>query len=72
LKNYLTKVRRYSPSIDHQAESVLNSYDTAEEAQQHADQWNTEYQTDTAYVEPYDAAKMDWPDRHYWDGILDD
>lgn len=71
-KKYLTKVRRYSPSNGLQTESVLSFYDTEEEAQRHADRWNRDYQTDTAYAEPFDADKLDWPDRHGWNGILDD
>lgn len=73
MAKFLTKVRRYSPA-DYPgiAESVLAFYDTEEEAQAHADRWNTDYQTDTAYAEPFDETKLDWPDRHGWNGILDD
>jgi hypothetical protein len=75
MKSFLTKVKRYSASNVTgllQAESVLASYHTVEEAQAHADRWNHNYQTDTAFVEPFDPEKLDWPDRHGWNGILDD
>ena len=73
MTKFLTKVRRYSASnVPGIGESVLASYDTEEEAQAHADRWNNDYQTDTAYAEPFDSAKIDWPPRHGWNGILDD
>lgn len=75
MKSFLTKVKRYSAPNLHgmlTAESVLASYHTKEEAQAHADRWNHNYQTDTAFVEPFDPEKLEWPDRHGWNGILDD
>lgn len=83
MRSFLTKVRRYSAptTVRQQAEavrvlgrpeSVLASYHTKEEAQEHADRWNRDYQTDTAFVEPYDPDKLEWPDRHGWNGVLDD
>lgn len=72
MKSFLTKVKRYSASHHRTAESVLASYHTKEEAQRHADRWNRDYQTDTAFVEPFDPEKLEWPDRHGWNGILDD
>lgn len=71
---YLTKVKRYTTPDGSQAESVLSFYDTEEEAQRHADRWNRDYQTDAAFVEPYDTAKMDFGgfDRHGWNGVLGD
>lgn len=72
MKSFLTKVKRYSAPNNLAAESVLATYHTKEEAQAHADRWNHNYQTDTAFVEPFDPEKLEWPDRHGWDGILDD
>lgn len=70
---YLTKVKRYGSVNGFQAESVLSFYETEEEAQSHADRWNRDYQTDAAFVEPYDAAKAGFGfDRHGWNGVLDD
>jgi len=56
---WLAKLKRYGLGS---AESVLSHHSTKEEAQAVVDDWNTDYQTDTAYVEPYDKAKLDWPD----------
>lgn len=81
MKSFLTKVKRYTAPAHlavlaenslGPAESVLASYHTKEEAQAHADRWNHNYQTDTAFVEPFDPEKLEWPDRHGWNGILDD
>lgn len=72
MTKYITKVRRYRSAEGYQAESVLRFHDTKEQAQAHADRWNTDYQTDTAFVEPYDASKLEITDRHGWNGILGD
>lgn len=72
MKSFLTKVKRYNAPNHLTAESVLASYHTMEEAQRHADRWNRDYQTNAAFVEPFDPKKLEWPDRHGWNGILDD
>jgi hypothetical protein len=49
---YLAKVRRYGGG-----ETVIAWCVGREYAEAKADEWNTNYQTDTAYVEPYDPLK---------------
>lgn len=50
----VVKVRRYNGS-----ESVVGIYPDAESAAAHADRWNTEYQTDAYYTEPWDIKKAE-------------
>lgn len=49
---HLVKVSRYDGS-----ESVVGIFATAETADAVAMRYNTEYQTDTYYVEPWDTGK---------------
>lgn len=52
---FLVKVRRYSG-----AESIVAFHATKELAAAEAERYNTEYQTDTYYVEPWDDTKCDF------------
>ena len=54
--SWLMKVKRYGGG-----ESVVVSKATREQAQAAADDWNDTYQTDVAFIEECDRAKVDWP-----------
>ena len=59
--SWLAKVRRYTPKDMGTAESVLSKHATKLEAEEAVATWNMMYQTDTAYVEKWEAEKMYWP-----------
>lgn len=54
--SWLVKLRRYDGS-----ESVISSRMTKESAQKMADSFNLDNQTDSWYIEQYDASKIEWP-----------
>lgn len=51
---WLTKVRRYGGGT-----SVISSWDTKKEAEDHRDGLNSHLQTDAYYCEPYDPEKIE-------------
>ena len=56
MKDWLLKIYRYDGS-----DSVLDDFDTKEEAQKAADEMNRHEQTDTYRVERFQRSQMDWP-----------
>lgn len=57
MKDFLLKIRRYDGS-----ESVLDDFDTFEDAQTAADEMNAQEQSHNYYVERFERSKLDWPD----------
>ncbi len=53
MKKWLVKIRRYDGS-----ESVVDSYDHRDDAENEMRYLNEAYQTDTHYVEEFDAGKL--------------
>jgi hypothetical protein len=66
VNGWLMKVRHYSG-----AESVMSSHTTEAMAQEAADEWNTTYQTDNAYVEKFEREKLVWPSLDAFEDIID-
>jgi hypothetical protein len=60
MKQWLVKVQRYSRDGTDGGESVIGSWDDKVMADAIALQWNTNYQTDTAWVEEFDRDKLQW------------
>lgn len=65
MSGWLMKVRFYTG-----AETVMSSHTTEELAQQAADEWNTKYQTYTAYVEKFEQEKLQWPSLDAFEDIV--
>ena len=66
MDGWLMKVRFYTG-----AETVMSSHTTESMAQEAADEWNTKYQTYTAYVEKFEIEKMQWPSLDAFEDIVD-
>ncbi len=66
MSGWLMKVRFYTGG-----ETVMSSHSTESMAQQAADEWNGKYQTYTAYVEPFEQEKLEWPSLDAFDDIVD-
>jgi hypothetical protein len=64
------KVRRYVPIGVGYAESVI-SRGSKEHCEQMAEEWNTNYQTDTGWAEPWVQEKFEWPDLTKYRHLLD-
>jgi hypothetical protein len=67
---WVFKVRRYVPFGVGYAESVMTR-GTKEDCEWMAEQWNTNYQTDTGWAEPWVEEKFDWPDWTKYSDLLD-
>lgn len=59
MTEYMVKVRRYAPEGAAQAESVIGWRVPLCDAKALVTDWNTQYQTDTAYYEEFDAEKLE-------------
>lgn len=67
MSGWLVKVRFFA-----EAETVMSSHTTESMAQEAADEWNTKYQTYTAYVEKFDEEKVQRPPLDTFDEIVDE
>ena len=59
MTEYVVKVRRYAPAGVGEGESVIGWRVPLGDAKQIVSDWNTQYQTDTAFYEEYDAQKLE-------------
>lgn len=64
--SWLAKLRRYGGG-----ESVMSRHATKHDAQLVVDEWNTQHQTDSAYVEQYDKSKDEGPTHAETRAIVD-
>ena len=66
---WLAKLHRYDGT-----ETVLGYYEDLAAANERVAEWNSRYQTDTAYVEAWDATKAaEWPTasrRRFENGLM--